>query len=56
MTMARDFMMYKLDLQGLQKVRCDKEALHEQKIILFLWKRKQKSSIRDNFLYTSKQY
>ena len=43
-TAARELARYKLDLVGVQEVRWDKQGI-EQEIIIFLWKRKQRSSI-----------
>jgi hypothetical protein len=46
---ARELARYKLDLVGVQEVRWDKGGKIK---LLFLWKRKRKSSIRNRIFCT----
>jgi len=51
---ARELARYKLDLVDVQEVRWDKEGIvGEWGIIIFIWKRKQKSSIGNRIFCTT---
>jgi hypothetical protein len=52
-TGAREFARYKIDSLGVQEVRWDKGGTVRAGDYIFLWKRKQKSSIENRILYTS---
>ena len=45
-SVSTELATYKLDLVGVQEIRWDKRGNHKSReLYLFLWKRKQKSSI-----------
>jgi hypothetical protein len=48
MTVARELVRYKLDLMGLQGIRCDKRGTVRAGEHIFLWKRKLRRKWEDN--------